>query len=641
LGYSYVMNSGKRSLLAGIFAAVVTSTACQKAPPTFNRDIAPIVFKNCTPCHRTGQQAVPFTLLSYADAQKRADIIAKVTLERRMPPWPPDSVTPEFMARRGLTSEQIDLIQRWVQGGAPEGELATRPSPPQFKDGWESGKPDVVVTMKQPYMLEPRGEMHHDVFRNVVMRVPIETTKYVKTVEFLPGLAPVHHAVIRIDRTGESLRGDGKDGKPGFDGMTSVDVQSPDGHFIGWAPGRGPIVAPQGMPWRLDPGTDLVIELHLLPGSEPTPVEPQVGLFLTDEPPAHTPVMLIMGSRAIDIPAGDKEYAITDSYTVPGDVDLLSLYPHAHYLGKDMRVDAKLPDGTSRTLLHIAKWDFHWQQDYRYSSPVFLPRGTTIAMRFTFDNSNENPQNPHHPPIHVTFGGQSSDEMGNLGVQLLPRVSSDAAIMTRDFARKDALANVEGDEVLTKYDPNNAYRQMTMGRSYLYAGRFDDAIARLELSSQLDPKSAQTLNFLAAALFAKRSVPDAITRMRQATVLDPKDEHLQFNLGRMLNATGQFAEAQRALERALALNPKLAEAHQELGAVLFAQNRLDAALPHLFKAVELSPDSAGAQSDLGGALAQAGRTREAAEHLRRALAIDPANDAARQNLAILERAPLR
>src|SRR5262249_43477775 len=152
----------------------------------------------------------------------------------------------------------------------------------------------------------------------------------------------------------------------------------------------------------------------------------------------------------------------------------------------DMRVEAKLPDGTSRTLLHIARWDFHWQQDYRYVSPVFLSRGTTISMRFTYDNSDQNPQNPHHPPVHVTFGGQSSDEMGNLGLQLLPRVSSDAAIMVRDFERKEAMQNLAGEEVMTKYSPNNAYRQMSLGRAYLNVSRVDEAFSHLEVSLRLD-----------------------------------------------------------------------------------------------------------------------------------------------------------
>ena len=207
-----------------------------------------------------------------------------------------------------------------------------------------------------------------DVYRNLVLHTPLKSGVFVRAVEFKTGGAPIHHAVIRVDNTGASRRRDGADGQPGFDGMAQDNVQDPDGHFIGWAPGRGPIVAPQGMPWRLDPGTALVIELHLLPGVEEIPVMPQVGLFLTDEPPARTPVIVIMGSRAIEIPAGEKEYPISDSYVLPGDMDLLSLYPHAHYLGKDIRVEAKLLDGTSRMLLHIARWDFHWQQDYRYVS---------------------------------------------------------------------------------------------------------------------------------------------------------------------------------------------------------------------------------------------------------------------------------
>jgi len=196
-------------LLASTLAGMALS-ACQKATPTFNSDIAAIVFKNCTTCHRTGNQAVPFTLLGYDDAKKRAADIATVTFERRMPPWPPDRTTIRFLGERGLTTEQIDLIQRWVKGGAPEGDPGTGPAPPQFPSSWEGGQPGLVVTMTRPYILEPRNGMHHDVFRNVVMHVPIETSKYVETVEFLPGTAPVHHAVLRIDRTSQAGQEAGK-----------------------------------------------------------------------------------------------------------------------------------------------------------------------------------------------------------------------------------------------------------------------------------------------------------------------------------------------------------------------------------------------------------------------------------------------
>ena len=163
-------------------------------------------------------------------------------------------------------------------------------------------------------------------------------------------------AVIRIDRTGLSRRRDLEDPGPGFDGMVAAEVQDPDGHFIGWAPGRGPIVAPDGMPWRLDRGSDLVVELHLMPGKQPEAVKPTLALYFTDKPPVADPVMLIMGSKAIDIAAGQANYVAEDRYTLPVAADLLSLYPHAHYLGKEMVVRAALPDGTSRQLLRIAQW---------------------------------------------------------------------------------------------------------------------------------------------------------------------------------------------------------------------------------------------------------------------------------------------
>ena len=144
-------------------------------------------------------------------------------------------------------------------------------------------------------------------------------------------------------------------------------------------------------------------------------MRPSVGLYFTDTPPAGTPVLIVMGNKAIDIPAGAADYAIEDSYELPIDATVLSVYPHAHYLGKEMTVRAVLPDGVTKTLIHIPRWSFHWQQDYRYVTPIALPRGTRIAMRYTYDNSDANHDNPNHPPRRVKAGPQSSDEMGNLG----------------------------------------------------------------------------------------------------------------------------------------------------------------------------------------------------------------------------------
>src|SRR5262245_18440143 len=321
--------------LAGARVAIGCSSPARPAP-TFNKDIAPILFERCAPCHRPGQ-AAPFALLEYGEAKEHAEKIVRMTKARRMPPWLPEKGFGEFVGERRLTDAQIATLERWANEGMPEGHAADRPAAPQWPEGWQLGKPDLVVTMPRPYVVQP-GE--HDVFRNVVMRVALPSGRFVRAVEFRPGTAPVvHHAVISIDRTRASRRRDSADGQPGYDGMITQGAQNPDGHFLGWTPGRGPIVAPAGMPWRLDPGSDLVVQLHLLPQQEPHAVQASLGLFFTDTPPQYVPLMVKLGSKAIDIPAGDTDYAITDTYVLPVDVDVLSVYPHAHYLGKEMQAN--------------------------------------------------------------------------------------------------------------------------------------------------------------------------------------------------------------------------------------------------------------------------------------------------------------
>jgi tetratricopeptide (TPR) repeat protein len=602
-------------------------------PPTFNRDVAPILHANCVTCHRDGQHAVPFPLMAYADAEPRAERIARMTAARRMPPWLPDPVEPHFIGERRLTDAQIDVLQRWARAGAPEGDATDRRPPPTFATGWQLGTPDLVVTIERPYRLDPVG---HDVFRSVVVRVPITEDRFVRAVEFDPGHAPVHHAIIRVDETDGSRRIDGLDGQPGFEGMPGLDVKSPEGHFVGWAPGRGPNVAPDGMPWRLAKGTDLVVELHMLPGKEPVSVQPEIALFFADRPPTREPVVFVMGSKALEIPPGAQDYAVNDSYTLPVDAELLMLYPHAHYLGKDMQVHATFPDGRHQTLLHIREWSFQWQQDYRYAAPLMLPRGTTLTMRFTYDNSAENRNNPAKPPRLVTFGPQSNDEMANLLLQFVTKTAADSARILRDFERKDALANVASNEMLVRRFPRDAGHRTNLGGSYLEVGRLADAIRELEEAVRLDPNHLHAQNFLGGAYFNARRFDDAVRHLQRATVLAPDHAPLHYNLGRALGAAGRVGDAKHAFQRALAIDPDLAEAHQNLGAVFFAENRMGEALLHLKRAVELLPVSAAAHSDYGGALAQAGRYDEALQHVRRALEIDPTHGPARENLTRLQ-----
>ena len=627
-----------RTILPSVAALGLAMTAACRAPggtppaPTFTRDVAPIVFTNCTPCHRPGEVA-PFPLLSYADAAKHADGMSEETRKRHMPPWLPDRGDFVVLGERRLTAEQIATIQHWVDAGKPEGNPADLPPAPSFPDGWQLGRPDLVVSPARPFTLEPGGE---DVYRNLVIRAPATTDVFVRAVEFRTNGAPIHHAVIRIDRSGASRARDGADGRPGFAGMAWQTTQDPEGQFIGWAPGRGPIVSPTGMPWRLDKGADLVVELHMLPPKKPSAIAPAIALYFSDAPPVRTPLTVKMGSKLIDIPAGAKAYDVTDSYALPVAIDLLSVYPHAHYLATDMLITATWPDGATRTLLHIPHWSFHWQQDYRYATPVSLPRGAVIRMRYTYDNSAGNDDNPHTPPIRVRLGPNSTDEMAELGLQVLPATLADAATLVQSFVDRDAQANVAFGEMRVHEEPQSAETQAFLGKSYLEVERYGDALPHLEAAVRLDARAAGAESDLGSALLALNQIPDAVAHLQRAAQLAPRDETIQFNLGNALTRVSRLNEAAAAYQRAIAVNPDFADAHVNLGTLLFTHGRVKDALPHLVRAVELMPNSAVIHSDYASALAASGRYAEALVETRRALDLNPDYAPARQNLARLQ-----
>ena len=317
---------------------------------------------------------------------------------------------------RRLTDAQIQTIQSWVKGGAVEG-AAREFALPVFPADWQLGKPDAVLTMPPAAYIKPGRE---DKYRNVIFRTSLPDDVYIRAVELRTNGNPIHHALIRLDRTSGARRRDGEGGQPGFDGMSSETLQDPDGQFLGWAPGRGPMVSPDRMPWRLPRNADLVIELHLIPEDDPVNIQPTIGLYFSNDPPARVPVTGKMVSKMIDIPAGEPNHAVNERFELPVSVELLGLFPHAHFLGKEMLVTATMPGQATKTLLHIKHWSFHWQQDYRYVAPVKLPKGTVIDMRFRRNNNSaNNKENPSDPPVRVRSGDKSTDEMANLGLQFV------------------------------------------------------------------------------------------------------------------------------------------------------------------------------------------------------------------------------
>jgi Flp pilus assembly protein TadD len=363
-----------------------------------------------------------------------------------------------------------------------------------------------------------------------------------------------------------------------------------------------------------------------------------VALYFSRTPPVRVPVTAMMVSKQIDIPAGDANYVVTDRYELPVAAELIGLFPHAHYLGKEMLVTATRPGASApTTLLHIKHWSFHWQQDYRYVSPVSLPPGTVIDLRFTYDNSTGNPDNPHHPPTRVRVGSQSTDEMANLGLQFLTASPADTTTLLASVFRRDVSANIAAGEAGVRETPDSVAQRVHLGSSYLQAGRFVDAIPHLEAAVRLDPRHAIAESLLGGAYLSLGRVAEALPHFQKSARLAPDDERAHLNLGDALEKTGRRGDAMAAYRRAIALNGESFEAHVKLTTLLVSAGNLSAALTHLRRIVAIRPNSADAYSDLGAVLADLGQRDEALRHLRRALELDPTHTQAREHLARLTR----
>ena len=617
------------------FAACNDTTAVEVNAPsqgqlTFNRDIAPIIFENCAGCHRPGE-AGPFSLLSYADVSRRTQQIVAVIQSRFMPPWLPEPGHGDFADQRRLDESQVTAIQQWAQQGAIEGDPADLPLPPRWTEGWQIGEPDLVVQMPEPYTLAAEGL---DVFRNFSIPIPLEATRYVRGIEFRPGNPKiVHHASILIDKTERSRGREDEDPEPGFTSRMLLDeIFSPDGHWLSWTPGKQPVLEPEDMSWRLDKGSSLVLELHMLPTGKPERIQSSVGLFFTSRAPKKTPVNLRLGSQTIDIPPGEKNYIIKDSYVLPADVGVLKIYPHAHYLGKQMKGYAVLPDGTKKSLIYIKEWDFNWQDEYRYAEPLFLPKGTSVSMEFTYDNSDGNVRNPSHPPRRVVQGWLSSNEMGDLWLQALPRQQQDLATLRRDFRRKELMDLIAGYEKKLEETPGDFEKYNLIGNYYLELGQDAKARTYFERAMRIEPNYADGHYNMGVLLESEGQLAGAVERYRRAVQLQPGHVQAHNNLGNVLLSQGKREEALRHYRRVLQISPDFAEAHNNMGNVLQSNGETHEAMTHYRQALKIKPDYPEAHNNLGNVLSSQGRFDSAVQHYRQALRLNPKFAEAHNNL---------
>ena len=541
-------------------ATEASSAVSQNGTLTFAEHVAPIIRSACAPCHRPSGSA-PFSLITYQDVRGRAAQVARQTRLRLMPPWKPEPGHGEFLDERRLSEAQIRILEQWVFDGTPAGDLTSLVHESLPPSEWVLGAPDLILE-PAPYLLEARET---DVYRNFVLPIAVDETRYVKAWQFLPGAShALHHATMQVDTTGASRRLDAGNREPGYEGLIPHTVQNPDGYFLSWTPGQLAFAAPAGMSWPVRPGTDLVMMLHLQPGRTTETIRPRLGLYLADAPPSRVPTMIRLTRQDLDIPAGASDHRVEDSFTLDVDVDVYAVQPHAHHLAKEVRADAIRPDGTRAPLLYIRAWDFRWQDIFRYRQPIFLSAGTTLRMEYIYDNSPLNRDNPSSPPRRVRYGQGTTDEMAEVWFQ----------VVARNAAERPRLVRAVEDKIR---------REEIVGR---------------EKMLEANPASISLRNDAALLHVAAGALDAAARHFAEIVRLDPQSPAAHYNYANVLIGLGDLAGAADHFTKALALRSDYALARGGLGKVRRAEGRLDEALTHLREAARIDPGNVEISAEL-------------------------------------------
>jgi Flp pilus assembly protein TadD len=595
-----------------------TATA-KTTSPTWSHQIAPILYSNCTTCHHPGG-AGPFSLLTYDDASRWSAQILTVTQSRFMPPWLPEPGYGDFADNRRLSAEELASIKRWVNAGMPEGIRAEAPAPPRYTSEWQLGPPDLILTAPQPFTVPADGQ---DLFRNFIYPVDVTRTRYVRAIEILPGNPRVvHHANILIDRTAELRRQHPTNWRAGIPGMEleigSGDRFDPDSHFLFWKPDTPAVVEPPGMPWRIDPGNDLILNTHLKPTGRVETVQPRIGLYFTDTPPTRAPMLLqLEHDAALNIPASDSHFVIEDELRLPIAVYALGIYPHAHYLGKQLEAWSIAPDGTRTSLILIKDWDIDRQSVYSYRKPLLLPAGSVLHMRYVYDNSAANPRNFANPPIRVHNGNRSTDEMGHLWLQVLPAHPTERNASGKEVDARTLLERAWMEHRLTR-DPTDGLAAYNLASLDSMSGNPAGAIAIYRRLAAAEPDNARVATSLGAA-----QEQSSEQRPDQSSGQSP-DEGVGWQA------------ALASYRHALSLDPNYADARYDLASLELRHDQYDAAASDYRTLLQQHPDDAPAHGGLGAALTQLNQPDAARAEFDRALALDPAQPDTLANYASLE-----
>jgi hypothetical protein len=386
-----------------------------KTSPTYCKDVAPILQKNCQECHRPGQVG-PFPLETYEQARKRASDISAVVEDRKMPPWKaaPHFGVP-FKDARTLSDRDIATLVAWVDADAPLGNPADLTANPKFPDEWQLGPPDLIVDTGAEFTVPASGE---DIYRCFVVPSGLVDDKFVSAVEFRPGnRSVVHHILAYVDVSGKARERDQADPGPGYScfGGPGEPIH---GGLGGWAPGNLPRHLDEGIGRPLPKNSDIIIQVHYHPRGKPETDRSKLGIYFSKKPVKQSLHWSVVINPGLELPPGQSNTEVKAAWEVPIDVVAHSVSPHMHLLGHDMQIAVKFPDGHVQDLIKIDDWDFNWQYTYYFEKPLDIPKGSVVYLVSHYDNSASNPRNPNHPPKLVKWGEATTDEMciGFLGV---------------------------------------------------------------------------------------------------------------------------------------------------------------------------------------------------------------------------------
>ena len=418
---------------AALGGALAVSFFSAQTTVTFHADIAPIIYAECTECHRAGEIGpMPFT--TYAEVAAHGNFIEYVTQTNYMPPWTPDHNYSTLRGERFLTEDQKALISAWVADGMPEGDPADNPGLPDFPEGSQIGEPDLVLSMPEPFTHV--GDMV-DQYQVFVIPTGFTEPTEIAAVEIRPGNNTVdHHALIgytdnpSIIAQAQAL--DAADPNPGYESFGDYGVDVEQFLFGGWVPGTPPIEFPPTLGHVAQPGSHLLLQMHYGPSPVEEVDQTEINLFFAEAPIQREVETFIMGPQYLDtwfyIPANEVS-TFHAEVEIGQDFSLISVTPHCHLLGQSWEVFARSQDAQDTIpLISIPEWNFNWQGIFTFPQLLKIPAGYILEAFCTYDNTSNNPYNPSDPPQDMVWGDFTTDEMFVMFLQGVPYEEGDEDI---------------------------------------------------------------------------------------------------------------------------------------------------------------------------------------------------------------------